>query len=71
MISYGFTHDTGCGSSSVTGCSSPIEAKIKAYRMSIACGWEPPKLRDHWWQFWRPKSWPEGMAEAAESLRER
>lgn len=26
-----------------------------AYRAALQDGWEPPKLREKWWQVWRPE----------------
>lgn len=34
------------------------ESTRQAHERALADGWQPPPLRQHWWQFWRPESYP-------------
>ncbi len=60
---YGFTF-SGVGfhrgfSCSTSGYSDPFRAKVDCYKNALEVGWRPEPLREHWWQFWRPRSWPQ------------
>lgn len=55
--SYGCTRSFGCSTYSCDGYSSLEEAKMNVYSRAFKNGdWSPPKLREKWWQFWRPTS---------------
>lgn len=53
--SYGVTRTFGCTTYSCSGFSSHEEALESVHRRAFENGdWQPPKLRECWWQFWRP-----------------
>jgi hypothetical protein len=68
---YGHTLEYQTGRTSVSGASSPLVARAHVYEIAIRAGdYTPPKLRRHWWQFWRPAAWPQGVAEALAAIQE-
>lgn len=55
MAEYGCVRTFGTTTYGVEGCSSMDEARENVYRRAFENGdWAPRKLRDRWWQFWRP-----------------
>ena len=65
VTTYGFTLQVSNGAYQVTGLPSRLAARTRCYRWAIENGdYHPPKLRNRWWQLWRPTEWEEGVAEA-------
>lgn len=55
----------------ISGCSSELEAALDVYGRAYADGaWSPPRLREKWWQVWRPTHHDEVEAHFA-SLEQR
>lgn len=53
--SYGCTRTFGCTTYSCDGYASKEDAEMMVYSRAHDDGnWSPPKLREKWWQFWRP-----------------
>ena len=55
MNIYGFRVTFYNRTYSVSGYSSELEAKLAVYGRAFEDGvWAPPRLREKWWQLWRP-----------------
>ena len=53
--SYGCTKTLGNATYGVTGYPSAEEAEVAVHMLAYRDGnYHIPKLRDRWWQFWRP-----------------
>jgi len=54
-IEYGVQRTFGTTTYGVSGCSSHDEALESVYHRALENGdWTPRKLRERWWQVWRP-----------------
>lgn len=53
--SFGCTRQFGLSTYSNSGMRSLEDAHMDVYGRAFKNGdWSPPKLREKWWQFWRP-----------------
>lgn len=60
MMLYGKTISHDGYTHSVQGYATQLHADTAAYKMAIGAGYDPGPLREKWWQFWRPTSYPPG-----------
>lgn len=65
-VTHGFRRTIGGISYDVDGCATAHQARKEVFRMMLKDGWQPPKLREKWWQLWRPKEYEEGLGAALE-----
>lgn len=61
---FSYSHDGWTTTIQNEGYSSRREARKAAYLTALNAGWRHTPKREKWWQFWRPKHYPEGYAEA-------
>lgn len=69
-ILYGYTKTFDGTTCNVSGCSSEEEAKQIVYEMGLKTGWKPDPLKEKWWQFWRPKTYPEPLMNALKKVEQ-
>lgn len=56
FTTYGVTRTFGGTTYRVEGLPSHEEALMRVHKRAFEDGnWTPPKLREKWWQFWRPR----------------